>query len=181
MEPHQGDPIQADIQQNNWKAVIWRTFIIILFILFIVMGVGHLITNHATGNKFNLSILITHFLYQVMVAATLGLFAAYIFLDRMDTTIIPCEFIFPLAPCGTKNFLLSPAGILVIHSSNQNGSMARNFTSCISRPTLHFQPTSPNILCLYSISTSHNPWLLALSRTNNPSQASELGGIPLTP
>jgi len=70
----------------------WRTFIIILFILFIVMGVGHLLTNHATGDKFNLSILMTHFIYQVMIAITLVLFVIYLFLGRANTTIIPCKW-----------------------------------------------------------------------------------------
>jgi hypothetical protein len=57
------------------------------------MGIGHLITNHAIGDKFNLSILMTHFVYQVMIAITLVLFVVYLFLGRVNTTIIPCMYI----------------------------------------------------------------------------------------
>jgi hypothetical protein len=56
------------------------------------MGVGHLLTNHATDSKFNLSILLTHFVYQIMVFATLALILTYLFLGKADTTIIPCKF-----------------------------------------------------------------------------------------
>ena len=103
VEAEQPVVVPANITQSNWKSTLWRIFIIVLFLLFIIMGIGHLITNHATGDKFNLSVLITHFVYQVMIAVTAVLFVIYLYLGRVNTTIIPCKYTPPSQAQSAQN------------------------------------------------------------------------------
>ena len=99
LEDHQDEHLPSDSIRNNedkmqpqtyWPAVLFRLIIVLILLGFVLVGIGHLLTNKEFTGEFNAAGITEHFLYSVWVFVTLVIFVVYGVRGEADTTIIPC-------------------------------------------------------------------------------------------
>ena len=76
--------------QRYWPAVVFRLIIIFILLVFVLVGIGHLLTNKEFTGDFNAAAITQHLLYSLWVLVTLVIFVVYGVRGKANTTIIPC-------------------------------------------------------------------------------------------
>jgi hypothetical protein len=99
LEDHQDEHLPSDSIRNNenkmrpqryWQAVLFRLIIIFILLCFVLVGVGHLLTNKEFTGEFNTAGITELLLYNLWVFVTLIIFVVYGVRGKANTTIIPC-------------------------------------------------------------------------------------------
>jgi hypothetical protein len=99
LEVHQDEHLPSDSIRNNenkmrsqryWRAVLFRLIIVFILLGFVLVSIGHLLTDKEFTGEFNAAAITQHFLYSVWVFVTLVIFVVYGVRGKANTTIIPC-------------------------------------------------------------------------------------------